>query len=167
MNGRVPIPIGVAVEGDLDQAVVERLLGMVGTTPWPVAVLDGKENLRRRVQAYVNASRYSPWLILTDLDSDFECASPLRKHWYIPDVDTLCFRVAVREVEAWLIADAERLSRFIKVRSGVIPRDPDAVGEPNEKSWISLSNRAAATSGMTSFHGGEVGKKSAPLIPRE
>jgi hypothetical protein len=42
-----------------------------------------------------------------DLDSDTGCAPPLCEQWIPGPAPFLCFRVAVREVEAWLMADAE------------------------------------------------------------
>jgi hypothetical protein len=46
----------------------------------------------------------------------------------------MCFRVAVREVEAWLLGDRERLARFLDVDPGWIPSDPE--GSPNPKTQV-------------------------------
>jgi len=40
------------------------------------------------------------------------------------------FRVVVRAVEAWLLADRERLSALLSIPSTRIPREPEAVVDP-------------------------------------
>jgi len=42
----------------------------------------------------------------------------------------MCFRVAVREVEAWLMADREHLARFLAVDTPRVPHNPDSVDHP-------------------------------------
>lgn len=44
----------------------------------------------------------------------------------------LCFRVAIREVEAWLLADGETLARFLGVAEGSVPSDPESLVRPKE-----------------------------------
>jgi hypothetical protein len=39
-------------------------------------------------------------------------------------------RVAVRELEAWLLADTERIAKFLGVAVAEIPADPDSVADP-------------------------------------
>ena len=40
------------------------------------------------------------------------------------------FRVAVRAIESWLLADAESLSEYLRVRRAMIPADPDRLDDP-------------------------------------
>ena len=42
----------------------------------------------------------------------------------------MCFRIAVREVEAWLLADRERIASFLGVSPARVPRDPDGLDDP-------------------------------------
>jgi hypothetical protein len=42
----------------------------------------------------------------------------------------MCFRIAVRSMESWLIADATRLAEFLEVPLQRIPRDPDTLDNP-------------------------------------
>ena len=69
-------------------------------------------------------------MILLDLDHDAECAPPIRKEWVSDPAPNLCFRVAVREVEAWLMADAETLAQFLSVARTRIPPEPENLKEP-------------------------------------
>jgi hypothetical protein len=36
----------------------------------------------------------------------------------------------VREVEAWLLADADRIAEFLRVAGSRVPRDPEALVDP-------------------------------------
>lgn len=53
----------------------------------------------------------------------------------------MCFRVAVRETEAWLMADCERLAQFLGVRRSWIPGDPEAVDDP-KTTLVDLARRS-------------------------
>jgi hypothetical protein len=44
----------------------------------------------------------------------------------------MCFRVAVRAVEAWLLADFEAMADFLGVASNKVPRDPERLAAPKE-----------------------------------
>ena len=44
----------------------------------------------------------------------------------------MCFRVAVRQIEAWLLADSERLARFLSIAIARVPVDPEALDNPKE-----------------------------------
>jgi hypothetical protein len=107
--------VTVAVEGSLDQAVVQRLIEEAGGVLGPVHGRKGKQYLRDGLNGFNNAARFSPWIVLVDLDEDAECAPELRQEWLPDPADHMLFRIAVREVEAWIFGDPERLSRFLRV----------------------------------------------------
>jgi hypothetical protein len=90
----------------------------------------GKPHLRERVSGYNNAARHVPWLILVDLDRDADCAPPFAAQWLPRPAPLLCFRVVVRAVEAWLLADVETLSGFLGVARSRIPTHPEALDDP-------------------------------------
>jgi hypothetical protein len=71
-----------------------------------------------------------PFVVMVDLDRDYECAPDLISDW-VPDRDPqLCFRVAVRSVEAWLLADRERAARFLRVPQRLISDAPEDIPDP-------------------------------------
>jgi len=88
--------------------------------------------LKQRINAYNNAARRAPWIGLVDLDREADCAPSLRKAWLPEPARYLCFRIAVREIEAWLMADAETLAPFLSVARSRVPRDPEASDHPKE-----------------------------------
>lgn len=124
--------ISAAVEGIVDEAVVRKLIAHTGATPGDVYGKLGKSFLRQRIAGYNNAAQRMPWLVLVDLDREHDCAPPLRNAWLPHPAPLLCFRVAVREVEAWLLADAERLASFLGVARSKLPPDPERLSDPKE-----------------------------------
>lgn len=130
-----------AVEGDVDEAVVRRLIEHVGAATRAIYGRNGKSHLQRRVASYNQAARLSPWIVLVDLDHDEDCAPPLRQSWLPKPSPYMCFRVAVRQVEAWLLADRERLARFLSVDVTRIPQDPDSVENP-KLTMVALAKRS-------------------------
>jgi hypothetical protein len=122
--------ISAAVEGTVDEAIVRRIVGHVGGVPGPIYGRNGKAHLRQRLQGYNNAARLSPWLVLIDLNHDETCPPLLRQLWLPHPSLLMCFRIAVREIESWLLADRQRLAEFLRVATSRIPSDPESVDDP-------------------------------------
>lgn len=136
--------VSCAVEGDLDEAVLRRLLGSVALDCGPVYGLMGKEYLERRIDSYAAAARRAPWVVLVDLDDD-SCAAGLVAAWLPSPPSLMRLRVAVREVEAWLLADRRTLARFLSVSRDLIPRAPEAVEDP-KRTLVDLARRSRSRS---------------------
>ena len=136
-----PVIISGAVEGIVDEAVVRKLIVGAGGHPGTIYGKKGKSSLRRQIQGYNHAARQLPWMVLVDLDRDAECAPPLCEEWVPNPAPYLCFRVVVREIESWLMADAESLAGFLSVRPGRITADPEQIQEPKAE-MIGLARRS-------------------------
>lgn len=124
------VAITAAVEGDVDEAVVRCLIEHIQGKTRAVYGRTGKSHLQRRLSGYNQAARFSPWIVLVDLDHDAECAPPFRNSWLPDPSEHMCFRVAVRAVEAWLMADREHLARFLTVNIARIPQNVETVDHP-------------------------------------
>lgn len=125
-----PVYVSAAVEGSVDEAVVQRLIAHAGGVPGTVYGKNGKTALRARVDGYNNAARVIPWIILVDLDGEYDCAPPLLHAWIPRPSSQLSFRVAVRAVEAWFMADRENLARFLRIAAHRIPPEPESLPDP-------------------------------------
>ena len=99
---REPIPIHLAVEDELSEAVLREILKQSGR-PFVVGAVyrrGGFGYLRANVRGFNNGAKGIPFFLLTDLDKN-ECAPMLIQEWLtVPLHPNLIFRVAVREVEA-------------------------------------------------------------------
>lgn len=128
-----PLEISAAVEGMVDEAVVRRLIAHVGAHPGPVYGKNGKDALRQKLNGYNNAARHAPWLVLVDLDNDADCAPPFRQQCLSHPAPFMCFRIAVCEVEAWLMADPETLAKYLGVAQNKVPDEPEALPNPKDE----------------------------------
>jgi hypothetical protein len=133
------VVVSAAAEGIVDEAVVRRMILEVGAQPGPVYGKNGKR--RERITGYNNAARFSPWIVLLDLDHDAGCAPPLRSHWLPEPAPFMCLRIAVRQVEAWLLADRENIAKFIGVAASRVPRHVETLTNAKE-AMVDLARRS-------------------------
>jgi hypothetical protein len=131
----------ITVEDDLSQGVVQKLL----QTARPdcqvhvARILSGSGQIRRNILALNNACRSHPQLVLTDLDL-IACPPVLLAEWMGARVRHahLWFRIAVREVEAWLLAHREAVSVFFDIQINLVPHNPEQLRDPKQ-SVVSLA----------------------------
>jgi hypothetical protein len=116
-----------AVEGPVDDAVVRRLLRETGHVVGPIHIKNGKAPLLEKLHGYNAAAQIAPWLVLVDLNGDAPCAPVfVGKHLSEP-ADQMLFRVAVRQVESWLLADRPNFAHFLRVSKALLWNDPDSL----------------------------------------
>lgn len=120
--------IQVAVEGDLDFAVAGKLLADADAVAVLAAAPRGKDALKDKIRGYNADAVRTPWLVLCDLDRE-SCAPALVADWLPGQNAEICFRVAVRSVEAWLLADRV-LASFLHVSAARLPLDPERETRP-------------------------------------
>lgn len=135
------IVVSAAVEGNVDEIIIRRLIAEAGGNPGTVYGKNGKAYLRNRIKSYNTAATRVPWVVLVDLDQEADCAPDLCRAWIPEKAPKLCFRVAVREVEAWLLADWEHIAKFLSVPPSSIPHDPEAEANPKQ-SMVNLAARS-------------------------
>ncbi len=129
-----PIPVNLAVEDSLSDAVCRKLLHGSGRAFAIGATFSrgGYGYLRKTIEGFNRAARGTPFLVLTDLDRG-ECAPSLQREWLIGEMHpNLIFRVAVREVESWLLAHREAFADYIGIPRKLIPQAVDDVRNPKE-----------------------------------
>jgi hypothetical protein len=136
-----PVTICGAVEGEVDEAVVRRLIVYAGGPPGTVYGKNGKPYLRKKINGYNRAARHAPWVVLVDLNSDAECAPRLCDDWLPTPAPRLCFRVAIPQVEAWLMADADTLAAFLGISKRMISANPEALRDAKAE-MVNLAQRS-------------------------
>lgn len=103
-------------------------------------VVGGYGQIKKRARNLLKMARSEIYtLVLTDLDQG-ECAPTLIREWFkiaasqpIKLPCQLSFRVAVREVEAWLMADRDMFARFLQIPVANFPKSPDDLGDPKQE----------------------------------
>jgi len=138
-----PIPINLAVEDILSEAVLRKIL-RESKKDFAVGACfchGGYAYLKKSIRGFNNAAKAAPFLVLTDLDKA-ECPPVLLREWLPhPRHPNLLFRIAVREVEAWLLAHREALAKFLGIQRQLIPYEVDNLADPKQL-LISLARKS-------------------------
>lgn len=126
-----PVPMNLATEDEVSEIVLKRLLASSDRYAVGYAYRQGGFGyLRRTIGGWNTAAKGIPFVVLTDLDAT-ACPVRLIDDW-LPNGKhpNLLFRIAVREVESWLLADPENLSDFLGISRRLISLTPDEVPDP-------------------------------------
>lgn len=128
------IPINLAVEDSLSEAVLKKILNQSGCS-YAVGLTymkNGYGYLKSKINGFNNAAKGTPFLVLTDLDTA-QCPAELIRKW-LPNGKNhnLLFRIAVREVEAWILAHRIAFAEFLCVSKRLIPSDVDNIVNPKQ-----------------------------------
>lgn len=124
--------ITLAVEGPIDGIVMQRLVAEVGLKVAFVHGERGKDHLDAQMRGFNRAAERARWLVLRDLDQDADCAPALVARLLPTPARHMRFRIAVRATEAWLLADRDGLSRFLRVSAARVPPRPDDIDRPKQ-----------------------------------
>jgi hypothetical protein len=138
-----PIPLNLAVEDPLTESLFAKILATIPTAYATRTIYNrgGYGYLRQNINGFNNAAKGVPFLIGTDLDR-YECPTALIQEWLVrPKHNNLLIRVAVREAEAWILADKENLARFLGIRAALVPDEVEQIPDP-KKELIDLARRA-------------------------
>lgn len=126
----------LVVEDAAGEAVLRRILRELAPT-WTVQFVDdcrGVDRMRARFARYRTASYVVPHLLLADLDRH-ECPLALLQAWRaMSESPRLLLRVAVREVEAWLMSDRAGVAEWLQIPANRVPAAPES--EPDAKAAL-------------------------------
>ena len=124
--------IALATEDELSEAIGLR---SIAESPFHEADVlplrrNGSGYLKSKVESWRQLAGQQVVLLLTDLDQ-IDCPVALRNEWLgtRPVPDRLLLRIAVREIESWVLADHDAMRKLIGDR-GKLPPAPDELGDP-------------------------------------
>ncbi len=137
------IPINLAVEDDLSEVVLRTIIER-SNRDYHIGTAYGRTGfgyLRKTVAGWNAAARGVPFILLTDLDQ-YQCPPELISDWLrVPVHSNLIFRVAVREVESWLLADPANLANYLSVSAALVPPACDQIPDP-KAALVALARRS-------------------------
>lgn len=127
--------IYLATEDALSEAVGERLVADA-SDEFNITVKFGNKGnafLKKKLPELIRVAHSMPVVLLTDLDG-IECAPRLIREWKggrrFPN--DLLFRVIIREIESWLMADRNSFSDFTGVPLNRLPPYPESISDPKQ-----------------------------------
>jgi hypothetical protein len=132
---QLPIYINIVFEDLLSEAVIERLL----THETDRFVIDkrlpgrGCGYIQSKINIFVQASIVQPFFILMDSDRE-SCAITVLNNM-VPHNQrrqSCLFRIAVHEVESWLLADRKGFSNLLGIPCTMIPVNPESIEDPKQ-----------------------------------
>ena len=140
--------VHLLLEGHLEEPVSEKLLEYCGHERGTVYGKKGCAYIHEKAKNYQALANPSQGvLVLTDSrDTGSPCPSDALQNTLQlakPPANFLC-RLAVNELESWLIADSVSLSNFLRISPTLIPKNPDV--EPLPKiTLVNLARRSRKT----------------------
>ncbi len=107
------IPLNLAFEDQLSEFVMIKMAESTSKFHVSYSYTEGGFGyLKKNINGWNDASKGCPFFVLTDLDLK-DCAPTLIEEWLAKEPHpNLIFRVAVKQVEAWLLADIEGFSKY-------------------------------------------------------
>lgn len=138
-----PVPVSLVYEDELSGIVLQKLLPE-SFQPVSFFQTNGITKITNNIAKYNGAAVAMPYLVLIDLDREI-CAPSLIAALFPYDTkhSNLIFRIAVREVETWLLADQDAFARFTGISRTLIPDSVDDLSDPKQffMNLIRRSNR--------------------------
>ena len=124
----------LAVEDRLSDAIATKILKNLGFEIVKTIGYRGNNYLKQKAKG-LNRNAKKPYdvFMLTDLDSPKICPPQLIQCWVGDSLNPGFFlRVAVMEVESWVMADQSAISEFLKIPIKDIPSNTDNIPQPKE-----------------------------------
>lgn len=122
------------VEDALSELVMRRLL----SPRYAIGAVYGRQGvhyIRANIGGFNHAAQGGPWAVLADLDREPCPPGLIARRLPRGRHQNLIFRLAVREVEAWLLADRAGFARFVGVRVQAAPANPEGLQARNRRCW--------------------------------
>ena len=127
--------VTLAIEDPLSDAVAKRLIHdyCPGVEVTETLGNQGIGYIRRRMRDLNEiALNQNPVLVLADLDRQGDCApnrvTQLKGRLAI--APHLLIRIAVLEIESWILADREGIAKWLGIANSVVPSAPESLEDP-------------------------------------
>ena len=137
--------LSLLVEGRLDEAIGRRLSGECGFTVERVHGGQGWRKIRDSIQAFNKAAPFVPCFALVDfMDTGMQCPPSVVNTWTPYRHPNMVFRVVVREIESWVLADRQGVAALLHVPLNRIPQLPESEDDPKQ-TLVRIARRSRST----------------------
>lgn len=133
MGLKKDIYINIVFEDILSEAVIDRIIAVNRFCVVYTRNLGrGNGYIKKKIRAFNRAARVMHYFVLTDCDNH-SCVVELIQD-YLPDPvhNNMIFRVAVNEVESWILADREGFAKYMGIDHNLVPMNTDSIPYPKQ-----------------------------------
>jgi hypothetical protein len=126
--------ITLVVEDDVHLHIAKKVLAVTAPALNIGSVLGKRGNLyiKKNARSFNQASRIIPYIVITDLDI-YKCPLELITDWLKFKLHpSFYFNIAVKEAEAWLLADRSAFAGFFGISETRISRIPEKIPDPKQ-----------------------------------
>ncbi len=126
--------INYLVEGVIDEAVAVRIIQYHGHEVGVGHGNKGFSYIKHKIQTFNKTAQNICYLSLVDfMDTNCSCPPEVISTWLPHRNDLMIFRVVVREIESWLLADRESIAKFLNINIEKVPLNPELEFDPKQK----------------------------------
>ena len=101
--------------------------------PYPLKIRGGKSHILKNLLKYNQSAKNLKFLIIVDLDKTNCVVDFIKKHFHNVSLNKgLIFRVAIREIESWILADKIGFCNYFKVPKKHLQINPDDLHDPKQ-----------------------------------
>ena len=133
----------IAFEDEPSKAIIQKIISSLRIN-CEIKFYHGRGfgNLKKMAPSLNQAAEQAPCILITDLDTS-ECPVSLRNSWINnrTQKEYFIFRIAVREIESWILADRINFSEYFGVNLRKIPYNTDIIPDP-KKHLISIARKS-------------------------
>lgn len=138
--------ITVVVEDELSEAVAGRLIGdyIPQGIILEAAGLNGIGSVKAKIPGMNQRAYYvGPVFVIADLDNPEKCPLSLVQEliFGLEVAPAMLLRIAVPEIESWILADCEGIAQWLEIAASVVPRYPESVQDP-KRTLVQLAARS-------------------------
>ena len=136
--------ITLAVEDILSRAVARRLVKEYLPLAYVTQEFIAGGSIESRILGLNQRAIYvGPVVALADLDRPMSCPATLVRQYTggVTISQKMLIRVAVIEIESWILADRGGIAGWLRISTGTVPRDPEGLIDP-KRSLVQLANRS-------------------------
>lgn len=137
--------ITLVIEDQLSEVVARKILEQadMGFNVYQCLCKGGEGYLKSKINDFNQAASHMPFFILTDQDRG--CPPQKLEKWLRnPPNKYLFFRIAVMEIESWVMAHRKAFADFFSISADRIPQDLDKVHDPKQF-LISLARKSRSS----------------------
>jgi len=122
--------------------VAVALIAGAGHQPGTTYGKRGLGYIKSSISRFNEACRMAPYLALADfMDTRCSCPPEVVSNWLPHKSPRMLFRLAVNELESWLMADRVGLGKFLGIDPMKLPARPEQLSDP-KRFVVNLARRS-------------------------